>query len=310
MTLAATGATWGIPGPTFLLYYIAALVVITVGAIVHRRRLFAGPRDAQLDQLGPPQVAYLAGGPRLAVYSALGGLRATGAVGAGPDRTLVQAGPLASGATPLETAIYNAAGKRVRARYVHADQWVRTALTQLGDGLEAAGLATSAARRRTARLWALAALALLVLGIARVASGIANDKPVGFLLPLLFVAGVVALLLARVPRQTRAVAGGLAALRAKNHYLSPRQSPSYSTYGAGSVALGVALFGTASLYSLDPQFAAEAEIQRMAAYSGWSASGGSSSSWSSGSSCGSASSCSSGSSSGSSCGGGGGGCGG
>ena len=63
--------------------------------------------------------------------------------------------------------------------------------------------------------------------------------------------------------------------------------------------MGVALFGTASLYALDPGFAAQAEIQRQAS----NASSGSSCSGSSGTSCSSSSSsCSGGSSS--SCGGG------
>jgi hypothetical protein len=84
----------------------------------------------------------------------------------------------------------------------------------------------------------------------------------------------------------------MSSVRQSYQHLSPGQSPSYATYGAAGAAMGVALYGAASLYTMDPAFAAEAEIQRI------SASGGTS---------GSSSSCGSGSSS---CGGGGGGCGG
>jgi hypothetical protein len=101
--------------------------------------------------------------------------------------------------------------------------------------------------------------------------------------------------------RTKAGTAALGTLRAQHSYLSPKQSPAYATYGAAAAGMGVALFGAASLYALDPGFAAEAEIQRDMASggSGYSGDGGSSSS-----------SCSGGSSCGGGGGCGGGGCGG
>jgi uncharacterized protein (TIGR04222 family) len=291
--------TWGIPGPTFLIYFVGAVLAVSILSALHRRVLFAGRSGADVARLGPQQIAYLNGRDRLAVYTALGGLRAAGAIGSGPDKTLMQTGPLPSGVTPLDTAVYNAAGRRMRAREVNADQWVAAANAQLREGLEASGLAVTAGQRRTARLWALAGLALIIVGIARFVAGVNNDKPVGFLFPAVFFAIIVTILaLTKASAiQTRTATKGLNELRERHLYLNPRQSPSYATYGAAGAAMGVALFGAASLYAMDPAFAAEAEIQRI------SASGGASS-WSGDS--GSSSSCSSGSS----CGGGGGGCGG
>lgn len=291
MTAYAATATWGIPGPAFLGGYLVAAAAIAVLATVHRRWLFAGPPGAPANQLGAQQVAYLNNGERLAVYTSLGGLRAAGALGSGPGGTLAQTGPMPMGATPLDTAVYNAAGKRIKAGSLLSDPWVRAATTRLRDDLEAAGAATTASQRRTARLWAVAGLALFAVGVARLVAGLRNDRPVGWLIAaLLGVAVLTVQLWFATTHRTRAGTAALAELRDRNRHLAPASTPAYATYGAAGAAMGVALYGTASLYWMDPAFAAEAGIHRSAAAG--SSSGGSS--------------CSSGSS----CGGGGGGCGG
>jgi uncharacterized protein (TIGR04222 family) len=301
MRLAAAGDTWGISGPTFLVFFISALIGVVVLSAIHRRILFAGRSGGDAARLHPQQVAYLTGRDRLAVYASLGGLRAAGAIGSGPDRTLTQTGPLPTGATPLDVAIYNAAGRRIRARDVNTDQWVTGAVRQLREGLEADGFAVAPGQRRTARVWALVAVVVLVAGAARLVDGMQNDRPVFFLFPLVFVAAVTAVLVyARANvAQTHAAARALRELRVRHLHLSPRHSPSYATYGSSDAAMGVALFGTASLFASDPAFAADAEVQRVNASGGGD--GGSSSSGGGGS-CGGGSSCGGG--------GGGGGCGG
>lgn len=291
MIIAADGDTWGIPGPAFLVLYVIALLAVTLLATVHRRFLFAGNRDAQVDSLGPQQVAYLNGGDRLAVYASLGGLRSAGAIGAGSFKTLQQTGPMPGGVTPLDTAVYNAAGRRVTSRALFTDEWVRSALDQLRDGLEAQGLVVGAASLKAARLWAYAALAVLLLGIARLIDGLQNDRPVTFLVFALIAALLITI---RLWRQrsgaTRSARKGLTALRRRHDYLAPKQSPSYATYGATGAAMGVALYGGAALYTMDPAFAAEADIPRMTG--GGGGDGGSSSSCgSSGSSCGGGGGC-------------------
>jgi uncharacterized protein (TIGR04222 family) len=299
MNLAAQGDTWGISGPAFLVLFFTVLVAVLILSAIHRRVLFHGDRRAAVDRLGPQQVAYLNGGDQLAVYAALGGLRGAGAITGGPGKTLHQAGPLPAGVTPLDTAIYNAAGRRIRARDLVRDDWVGSALRQLREGLEAQGLAVSPARLKVARLWGVAGAALILLGVGRVVDGLQNDKPVTFLVIALLIAAAATLFLVkRKRRATYAADRGLRALRRQHEYLAPHQSPSYATYGATGVAMGVALYGTTALYTMDPAFAAEAEVQRMNASGGTGSSGGGDS--------GSSSSCSGGSSS---CGGGG-GCGG
>ncbi|MDY7088914.1 MAG: TIGR04222 domain-containing membrane protein [Actinomycetota bacterium] len=287
--------TWGISGPAFLTYFIAAGVAIAIIASFHRRALFRGDRGATVDSLGPQQVAYLNGGDRLAVYSSLGGLRAAGAIGTGAGRTLVQTGPLPAGVTPLDSAIHNAAARGVRSRDLHDDQWVASALEQLRDHLERNGLAVSAGRTREARLWALGGVALVVVGIARIVAGASNNKPVLFMIFATIAAFILTLTLLRGRRYaTDAANRSMRDLRRKHDHLAPRHNPSYATYGATGAAMGVALYGGAALYSMDPAFAAEAEVQRIAATGGASGSsgdGGSSSSCSGSSSCGGGGGC-------------------
>ena len=305
--IAAASDTWGISGPTFLGYFAVAAVVAAIVAGIARRIIFAGPSDSTRLTLAPQQVAYLNGRENLAVYASLTGLRAAGVLTSGPGGTLQITGPMPAGLTPLDVAIYNAAGRGARVRDLNRDQWVRPALDQLKESVERTGYATTSGQRSIARLWALLPAAVVAVGVVRLLDGSRNDKPVGFLVPLLFFGAILALsaLLYSNRNATYATAKALRKLRVDNQHLAPRMSPSYATYGASTAAMGVGLFGAASLYAMDPAFAAEAQIQRnLGTASGGSSdsSGGYSSSCSStgGSSC----------SSGSSCGGGGGGCGG
>ncbi|MFI6243670.1 TIGR04222 domain-containing membrane protein [Micromonospora sp. NPDC050795] len=299
---AASGDTWGISGPTFLRYYIAAAILLVAIVAYQRFRLAVGSSGAMTaDPLGPQQVAYLNGGPQLAVHAALGGLRGSGAVGVRPDRRLTTVGAAPTGLTPLDQAIHWAAHQHSRVRDLPQDERVRVALHQIRNGLEERGLLTNDAQRARARFWATLLIALLGLGVLRLVSGLFSGRPVGYLLLTLVALLIVTLVLRRVPGLTRAGRAALRSVRRQHTHLAPASAPAYATYGAAGAAMGVALYGTASLWALDPGFAEQAEIQRQAAAgSGWS--GGSDGSSGGGDS--------SGSDGGSSCGGGGGGCGG
>jgi uncharacterized protein (TIGR04222 family) len=304
---AAAGDTWGIPGPVFLLAFAAGAVILTAWGLFHRARVFRGAAKVQLSQLGPQQVAYLNGGDRLAVYSSLGALRGAGVVGVAPDNTLAPTAPMPAGVTPLDQAIYNAAGKRLRARHLVQDPWVRGALDQLRDQLERAGLVPTADDRRAARFGGSLLLLLLLAGVARIVAGLGNEKPVGGLAWICVAVFIAAFLLRRGgPRRTAAAGRALAELRRLNTHLAPASRPAVATYGAAGAAMGVALFGVGSLWAMDPAFAAEAEIERQASFGGLS---GSSSACGGGGGAGGGDG-GGGSGGGGGCGGGGGGCGG
>ncbi|MER7460535.1 TIGR04222 domain-containing membrane protein [Micromonospora sp. NPDC126480] len=265
--LAAPGDTWGIPGPVFLRLYLLAAALLVVGGLIQRARLLRGPSTGT-GPLGPQQVAYLSGGAPLAVLTSLGGLRSSGAIGVAPGGRLATGGPLPVGTTPLDQAIHVAAGRSLRTRELRADQWVRQALDELRAGLEQRGLALTAEQRAALRVAPLLLTALLALGTLRLFAGLSNDRPVGWLFlaqfPLLF----ATILLYRRPWRTRAASRALRELRREHTYLAPRSAPAYATYGAAGAAMGVALFGTATLWAMDPGFAEQAEIQRQALTSG------------------------------------------
>ncbi|MFK3982327.1 TIGR04222 domain-containing membrane protein [Micromonospora sp. NPDC050397] len=271
---AAPADTWGISGPTFLFLYLAAAGLLILAAVVQRSVVFAGRRELASRQLTPEQAAYLNGGEQLAIYAALGGLRAAGSIDTTPGHSLTTSGPMPTGATPLDQAVYNAAGQRIRPRNLATNHWVRSALQDLRRQLEHDGLTPTTEQRRAARFFPLLLLGLLALGAVRLVAGIAGDKAVLFLVLVLAVLSVITLvLLFKVPKQTRAARGAVRSLRGQHTHLNPSSSPAYDTYGATSAAMGVALFGGAALYSLDPGFADQAEVQRNLASGGNSGGG-------------------------------------
>ncbi|MEV6811073.1 TIGR04222 domain-containing membrane protein [Micromonospora sp. NPDC051296] len=297
MGLAADFDTWGVPSRTFLIFYLVATVVLVTGVLIHRRALLAGRSAPPADQLGPQQVAYLNGGEDLAVWTSLSTLRSQGSIGVQPDRQLTTEGPLPPGATPLDRAVHYAAAQHTTARQLRGTEWVDRALVELRDGLDRRGLVVGPNRRTALRMGPLLLVALLLLGVFRIVAGLANDRPVWYL--VLIVCGlavVTTVLFVRVPRRTRAADVAVRSLRQRNRHLAPASHPAYAVYGAAGLAMAVALYGTASLWALDPTFAQQAEIQRQAMTGGGT---------STTSSCGSGSTA--GASCGSSCGGGGGG---
>lgn len=307
--LSAPDDTWGIPGPTFLAGYLAVAVLVVVVGTIHQRRVMAGRWTFGADRIDPEQAGYLNGGTNLALYTAIGGLRGAGAIDVDARRRLVATGAPPAGAGELPRAVHAAAATPVTLPALGADPRVRAALDRVRQGLESSGLALSPEERRSARLGANAVIVLLLIGLARFFSGLANDRPVWYLFLVLCGLLVAWLVLRRVPYRTSAGARALRDLRSRHAHLNPTQSPAYTTYGVAGVAMGIAIFGTTSLWALDPAFAQQAEIQRQALAGGTSGVGGGSGT-SGGSSCGSGSNCGGGSSCGGGGGCGGGGCGG
>jgi uncharacterized protein (TIGR04222 family) len=302
---AIAADTWGIPGQTFIFLFIVAMIAAHVVTAVLRSLLRSG--SAASGEQHPYEVAYLSGGPQLAIATALAALRADGAVisaGRGTVRALEAQRTMR---TPLDDAVYDAIrqGRATSVRALRSDQPVRYALDQLHDGLVHKGLALSSAGLTRLRLAAIPLVAVVVVGLVRLAAGLMNDKPVVFLIGALAIAGVMAVnLIRKVPRTTKAGDSAVRHARRRYSHLSPASSPAWQTYGPAGAALGVGLFGLPALSSLDPAFAEEAQLGQNLGLSGGGSSGWSSSSSSGGSSC---SGGSSGGGGGSSCGGGGGG---
>ncbi|GAB3694549.1 hypothetical protein GCM10027589_58710 [Actinocorallia lasiicapitis] len=319
MVLAAS-PTWGITGPQFLAGYALAAVGLFVVALVIRRKAAAGRTPVR--ELHQYELAYLAGGERRAIAASLSGLRAGQAVTAAKHGILSLVAPPRMTLYPLDEAVLDGVRANISTGGLPHRPQVKAALSVIRKHLVAEGMLLTASERAQIRAAALPLFLLLGLGAVRVVSGIANDRPVLYLIMMMVPLALVTLILGlRAPKVSRAGKKTLTAAAIRHRVLSPSMSPSWSTYGPEAVALGVALYGGAVIYAMDPEFAVLSEMQMrlgligsgytpVSSYSSSSSSSSShtsSSSCSSGSSCSSSSSCSSGSSCG---GGGGGGCGG
>ncbi|MEV4414332.1 TIGR04222 domain-containing membrane protein [Catellatospora sp. NPDC049609] len=298
--------TWGIPGPVFLAWYAVAAAVVLVTTLVLRSRAFAGPDQVRVDQLSPQHLAYLNGGPALAVYSSLAFLRQHHVLETYDAGRLRRVGGLPPGASALDAAVLHAAGNGVQSSSLRTDRSVAQALDSIDADLQRGGLTVQPEMVARARRGPLLLLALAVLGAVRVFAGIANNRPVGFLVVLVGAVVLVSLvLLGRRPRRTRAAERALADARRHHAHLRPQLKPAFSTYGPASTALAVGLFGAAVLWAADPAFAGDAGFPEEERHLGGGSSG-----WSDGgSSSGGDGGSSGGDGGGSSCGGGG-GCGG
>jgi uncharacterized protein (TIGR04222 family) len=254
---AATAETWGITGSTFLRAYL--LVAVTVGAagICMRRSLAEPGATRPIDDITirPHDVAYLAGGSELAVWSALCAMHLRGTLTAA-DGTVRAVGRLDPDADALEKAIHATAGSPVGRRRLTFHRSVRPALGTIEERLVAAGFLLSDERRSRIRRVGFWMLGVAALGLLRVLAEIAEARAVGLLVTvLLLVTATAVVQLALAPRRTRRGGRALAALRAEHRALAPEREPDWTTHGPAGAALGIGLFGTGALTASAPGLA-------------------------------------------------------
>ncbi|MEJ3656051.1 TIGR04222 domain-containing membrane protein [Actinomycetes bacterium KLBMP 9759] len=270
--LAATGDTWGIDGTTFLVAYVVLAAVVLVAA-VRKRAALADPVGKAPLEAGdivarPHDLAYLNGGRDLAVVSALSSLRLAGAITS--KRGNVKAVPRVDpGSDLLERVLYKAAtARQSRSRLSHLYE-VSHALNTIEGRLVAAGLLLSPAQRSAIRRVGVWMLAVAGFGLVRLLAGVAEARPVGFLLLALGAAAVVALvLMVRAPVRSAAGDRLLARMRAEHEDLSPSMQPDWHVYGPAGAVLGIGLFGTSAMWASDPAMAEEFAVQRASSFGG------------------------------------------
>jgi uncharacterized protein (TIGR04222 family) len=271
--IAATADTWGISGSAFLGGYLAAAGAFLVIALVMRAVATAGG-GTSLSKPTPGQLALLGGSRNLPIHSSLAGLRTAGVVDVGPAGELHVTGPAPTGLSRLDHAVYDAASRHVQASRLIYDSAVSTAVEQVEDELRRAGWVVDGERAGRARLGSWLLLGLALFGVIRIAAGLANDRPVGFLLIAVIAVAIVGLLLRRLPRLTAAGKRAVAEARREYSHLNPSLSPSWATYGMAGAAMGVALYGTTAFWAADPAFAESAGVERHGLGSGSSSGGG------------------------------------
>ncbi|UUV33558.1 TIGR04222 domain-containing membrane protein [Amycolatopsis roodepoortensis] len=306
--------TWGIPGPTFLAIYGALIVFPVVVGLVWTIAVKLGAKAPRGTVSGPEptvyELAYLAGGPDRVVDTAIAALVDRGTLRVSSSKQLQLTGP--EPADPIEKAVakgarpgYNATTRGIRDRLRMSGP-----MQALAKGLETRGLVVADRTPRIRQVVYFLYLAVLVLGVVRLIAGIAGDRPVGYLIPLL-ISAVFATVISRAlknkrpgPRPTSE--GGRILHRARSAHGRERKrgipnGPGYAGAAGvgllGGAAAAVAFGGLAS-YPDDELSAALIPPPVSGGFGGGSSGGGSS--CSSG-----GSSCSSGSSGGGGCGGGG-----
>ena len=297
--MVSTGDTWGISGPLFLVVYVVLAVAVTVAVVRGRRALADVPGGRPVGRLSdrPYDVAYLNGGAELALCATLSAMHRGGTIAIAGRGTVVAAARPEPRADELERAVHHAAATSIPRRELASTGAVASALHRIESRLVGAALLLPPERRSRIRATGGWTVALAVLGAARVAAGLANGRPVGFLVSLtVAVLGLGVVQVCSAPRRTRAGDAALRRLADEHHVLSPAMAPDWAAYGPAGAALAVGVFGLGALWAADPAFAGELAVQRAAAVgSGGGDAGGS---------------CSSGSSFGGGGGCGGGGCGG
>lgn len=297
---------WGLSGPEFLELYWIGLALAVLVAVFVRVRVRAGHSNQPVRSLDMDELAYLAGGPRRVVETAIARLLTAGELRTS-RRGTVQATSTAQSLNAVDRAVITDA-QRYTNRTVNLmiPAMARDdVVTAIGRRLEDMGLvvnpavAKSALRKGSVVLWVL-----LAIGVARWVNGIAIGAPIGWLTLQLVVTGALIFVLTRRGKHVRTSKGNsvLDAARTTN---SRRAATSDEALYAG--AAGLVLFGGLAVYpDLAVRSSLLASSGTSSGYTGYTDSGGSYSSCSSSSSsCSSGSSCGGGGGCGGGCGGGG-----
>ena len=271
MTTTALAATdLGITGPYFLTVYVMATFVAYLAS--HRLRtavLKAATPSVGVEALGmyrelsPGELGYLEAGPRRALLAALGTLADRGIVDAQlrilrPPHPTDRLEPLASAvaarlhanpaATPT-TLIAECAGE----------------IAGIEHSLQARSLVHSRRTTRRVRLASLPLLACAAVGIVRIVLGASADRPVAYLVVVVFVTVILACWFARRPEGHPLADRILAYARNDMAHLSPEYRPAYHSYGPYALPSAVALFGLPVLAFTWPELADNTQVMVMGA---------------------------------------------
>jgi uncharacterized protein (TIGR04222 family) len=179
-----------ISGGEFLgIHVVMWAVTLATAAVIRMRRSASPATPASMPELDAYEVAYLGGGSRMALDSALTSLIARGTLVFDRDkRTLHVGSSLEADAPPLERDVY-AELSRAPSTDVAAFRRRASELTEaISRGLEQNGLTVE--HGYDIPFWV--ALIAPTIGAARAVAGLSNDKPVSVLMLLCIAGGVVA----------------------------------------------------------------------------------------------------------------------
>jgi hypothetical protein len=143
--MTPTGDTWGISGPLFLMAFAVLAVAVTVAVVRMRHAVADVPATQPLARLDARSydVAYLNGGPHLAVCAALSAMHRSGTVATAGRGAVLAAGRPEPRSDELERGVHHAAATPVPRRRLADVGAVASALHRIESRLVAAGLLLS-----------------------------------------------------------------------------------------------------------------------------------------------------------------------
>lgn len=236
-------------GPSYLSGFLLLWMSTAGAAYILKEVRTLGP-SLPPPSLEPYALAHLAGGPAMALDSAITSLIARGNVELDADgRTLVAKRAAPSTAPPFELEVY----ERIAASSPRALRDLRGQATLLGQGLADELAKAQLVTDRRSMLPLLLAMVAPVVGALRILSRLGSDKPISLLVLLTIAATVLAIWLFR-PRRERTALGDqvLAQAREVHEPLQNRESAA-ALAESGSLPVMFALFGTAAIVGL-PQW--------------------------------------------------------
>jgi uncharacterized protein (TIGR04222 family) len=249
-----------LPGPAFLGLYAVLLTVAITVALWMRWALRAPGGElppAALQDLDPYEVACLAGRDDLAVNAALAALCRRGALGADPaayGRMTVKEPPPPGAADlhPVEQAVYAAVLHDPSRTCAQLRAAGLPEVRRLRHRLQTLGLALSpdeSARARMRPVYVM--LAVLAFGAAKIAVGLVRERPIVFLMMMVFVAlfATIGFLAASEPWRTRRGERVLELLRLRNSALRMSAKSGATLLAPRDFALAVSLFGLGLLFA-------------------------------------------------------------
>jgi uncharacterized protein (TIGR04222 family) len=242
------------PGLVFLSFYFLLFLLGLATAVWLRWRLRLPPPDegAETPQLEPYQVAYLAGGPVLALNAVLSRLAAGGYLVIEPKTLkMTSKSDLPDTADSLEKAVFAEIGLSDNLRALRRQ--TGSLIDRLADPLHENGLLVPPERSLAARLVpVMVMLGVAMIGLIKIVVGAERHRPVGFLIIgciVTVVAGLVGF--ARPVFRSRRGDDILDRLRRENAPLQTMAAHRAENLRGTDLTLAVALFGLGVL-SLGP----------------------------------------------------------
>lgn len=237
-------------GPDFLKFYVVQFILCFSLALWFRRTLRLPAANAQFDesQLTAYDLAYLNGGKILAVNSAIANLIREKVLRIdAADKRLLAGNTPPSKTSELERVIHRAASRSGGEKISEVRMAAKTTVGEIADKLKALGLVVADGQATKATTFPmLLAVASIGMGIIKILIGLQRDKPVGYLIALCFISGVISLVaLARTPLRSRFGDEFLA--RLKTQHAKLKTSLGRSSMEPAMFAMGLALFGMSAL---------------------------------------------------------------